>query len=289
MRVDVTKPPTVNLPVMSSTADANSYPSKRPRLSTAPDINSFAAPAATKRVTYKPPAANFQSAFQTGAPKGPIDDDSKEKKKPKAFRIMKPPTLAFGLSGPSASPGNTARKAAKKVGGHTAQLTLATTTSPTRPRVKPRSESSATTHAARVQHAPTPQPIASSSKLPAQPNIEPKTTYLRPAQPPPMPMINVRAKPAVLKSLQAPKLPVFGEEASSSKGLRTISTTHIARATDINSDSGAASLFSISLQDREDDTTEDGLEKEMKRGIGLSPVKAGRNKARGFARYAQRA
>ncbi|KZP30125.1 hypothetical protein FIBSPDRAFT_144635 [Athelia psychrophila] len=267
---------------MSSTADANSYPSKRPRISVAPDINSFAVPATSKRVAYKPPAANFQSAFQTGEPKGPIDDGSSEKKKPKAFRTMKPPTLAFGLSGPSASPGNTPRKAAKKVGGHAVQLTSATTTSPTRPRVKPRSESSAVIHAARN---PPPQPIASSSKLPAPPNIELKTKSRRPAPPPPVPMINVRAKPAVLKSLQAPKRQALGEELSPSKGLRTISTTHMARATDINSDGGAVSLFSISLQGREVADAEDGLETEMRRGIGLSPVKAGRNKARGFARY----
>lgn len=268
---------------MSSRADANSYPSKRPRLSAAPDINAFAIPAPSKKPTYKPPTTNFQSAFQTGEPKEQIHD---EKKKSKPFRTMKPPTFAIGLS--ESSPSITPRKAANKAGGRAVQLTSALP-SPTRLRVKPRSESSATTHAARLHlHVPPAQPIASSSQLPAQPNGASKIRSFRPAPPPPMPITNVHVKPAApLKILQAPKLQGLGEDASPSKSLRTISTTYIARATDINSDGGAASLFSISLQGREDDDTEDGLEKEMRRGIGLSPVKAGRNKARGFARYAR--
>lgn len=270
---------------MSSRAHAHSYPSKRPKTSDGPGIDSFTIPAPPKRPTHKLPAANFQSAFQTTVPNGPIITIDQEKRKSKAFGTMKPPILAFGS--PGLSPSTTTKKPTKKVIRNAVQPTSVLTTSPTRPRPKPRSESSTTSHVAQFRRiAPPPAPMASPSKLPVQPTIESKVKPLRLANPPPMPVMNLPpSKPtAQLKNLQPPKLKGFGEETSPSK-LRTISETHIARATDINSETGAASLFSIALLGREEET-EEGLEKEMRRGIGLSPTKPGRHKPGGFARYA---
>ena len=117
-----------------------------------------------------------------------------------------------------------------------------------------------------------------------------KHKSLRPAPPPPPPIPPSHKPHPELKPLQPPPLPSPSkkgkEKETSQANFRTISTTHIALATDLTSQAGSASLLSIFLQGNKPDVGvlgEREEEKEIRRGVGVSPVKSG-GKRRGFIR-----
>ena len=107
---------------------------------------------------------------------------------------------------------------------------------------------------------------------------------LRPApSPPPRPHPRLKPQP-VLKPLHPPPLPK-GKEKEKPSYLRTISTTHIARATDLSSEVGSANIMSIFLQSEPEmfGVEAEEVESEIRRGVSVSPVKGG-EKRRGFIR-----
>ena len=133
------------------------------------------------------------------------------------------------------------------------------------------------------------QPIALDSIAKPEASVStPKSKpILRPApSPPPRPHPRLKPQP-VLKALHPPPLPK-GKEKETPSDLRTISTTDIARATNLASEAGPANVLSIFLQSGSnlpemvgDETRE--VESEVRRGVGVSPVKNG-GKRRGFVR-----
>lgn len=106
--------------------------------------------------------------------------------------------------------------------------------------------------------------------------------------PPPMPIETtpIRKPPSkVLKPLIPPILPELQHTPASAtnKEMRTISTTHIARATDISTDSGVSELASIFLHDQHPDIlllNEPGASVHHMRGLDLSPEKKGKGRAK---------
>ncbi|KAJ7680879.1 hypothetical protein DFH06DRAFT_973941 [Mycena polygramma] len=126
--------------------------------------------------------------------------------------------------------------------------------------------------AALRQLAP-PPPIASSSNL---------NSHLKPLVPPPPPAptapLASASKSTPFKALAPPPPPAYATP-SSDRTMRTISTTLLARATDLFTDHGASELASIFLHDQHPDiqfpSTDDVDEH---RGIMMSPEKGGKGK-----------
>ncbi|KAJ7162093.1 hypothetical protein C8R46DRAFT_1037365 [Mycena filopes] len=135
-----------------------------------------------------------------------------------------------------------------------------------------------------AQRPPPPPP------LPSFPPPISKTAALRhlapPAPPAPTPSSSkLKAPTAPLKPL-VPPLPPAPATPSSDRALRTISTTLLARATDLFTDSGASELASIFLHDQHPDVQQsqfpgpddvDGGDVDGRRGIMMSPEKGGGN------------
>ncbi|KAJ7121344.1 hypothetical protein C8R43DRAFT_1033922 [Mycena crocata] len=133
------------------------------------------------------------------------------------------------------------------------------------------------------------RPVATSSPQPA-PRIPPLPIFplpasknaalrqLAPLPAPPVPVASSFKLTTTFKPLAPPPLPP--STASSDRNLRTISTTLIARATDLFTDNGASELASILLHDQHPDiqfsSTPDDVDE--RRGIQMSPEKSGRGK-----------
>jgi hypothetical protein len=120
---------------------------------------------------------------------------------------------------------------------------------------------------------PPPAPVASSSKL-----IAPFKPLVPPPPPAPTAPASSSKLPTPLKPLVPPPHPASATP-SSDQTLRTISTTLIARATDLFTDNGVSELASIFLHDQHPDiqfpSTDDVDER---RGIMMSPEKTGKGK-----------
>ncbi|KAJ7782362.1 hypothetical protein DFH07DRAFT_321456 [Mycena maculata] len=136
---------------------------------------------------------------------------------------------------------------------------------------------------------PGPKPVADSLPaprllpLPIFPPPSTKNAALRQLAPPPAPSAPIASSSkltAPLKPLVPPPRPGTGTPSSIDRSLRTISTTLIARATDLFTDNGASELASIFLHDQHPDiqfpSTSDDVEE--RRGIMVSPEKSGKGK-----------
>ncbi|KAJ7879590.1 hypothetical protein B0H14DRAFT_1606614 [Mycena olivaceomarginata] len=125
-------------------------------------------------------------------------------------------------------------------------------------------------NAALRQLAAPPAPVASSSKLPPP---------LKSLAPPPPPAPSAPAASSSKLLPLKPPLPPASASLTSDRTLRTISTTLIARATDLFTDNGASELASILLHDQHPDiqfpSTDDFDER---RGIMMSPEKGGKGR-----------
>ncbi|KAF5376076.1 hypothetical protein D9615_007729 [Tricholomella constricta] len=96
---------------------------------------------------------------------------------------------------------------------------------------------------------------------------------LRPPPLPPPPRNAASSKSGVpLKSLSAPTI-FAPTETSPDDSMRTISTTDIALATDLFTDSGAAELAHIFLRDQHPEIAASNKEEHMEWNIGMSPQK----------------
>ncbi|KAJ6498797.1 hypothetical protein C8R45DRAFT_980002 [Mycena sanguinolenta] len=109
--------------------------------------------------------------------------------------------------------------------------------------------------------------------------VMPPSKLLKPLVPPPPPAPSGSvASSSTLKPLVPPPAPASNAPPSD-RNLRTISTTLIARATDLFTDNGASELASILLHDQHPDiefpSTDDV---EERRGIMMSPEKSGKGK-----------
>ena len=234
------------------------------------------------KIAYKPPAnVNFKSVFETDAASPDADASSVHKKsstitsrltagafakndtldhaspqskisRSALVRPMKPPVFAappLPLLMPNPGPKQSTGSTASIFKRIPAGLVASTSEAPP-PVSKPKS----------LRSAPPP---------PVLPSHKPQSA-LKPLPPPPHPSPSKKGK----------------EKETSQSHLRTISTTHIALATDLSSQTGSASLLSIFLQGNRPDVAHVGEgvdEMEVRRGIDVSPVK-GRRKGRGFIR-----
>lgn len=90
--------------------------------------------------------------------------------------------------------------------------------------------------------------------------------------PPPLPPVpsSSRKKAISLKELPTP---LITPRPAPTKPMKTISTTRVARATDLTTDDGNAELLSIFLQDHDHDPTP--MDRELQRGLQVSPRKGG--------------
>jgi hypothetical protein len=225
------------------------------------------------KVTYKPPAnINFKSVFETG----PAPDSD-------APSVGNKGTSRLVDSGASAKKDTTERVSKTGKSSRVRPLKLPVFTTPPRPHAKANLDQKQPTESATsIFRRIHPDSLAAStSKAPP----EPAKHKFRPAPPLIIPPVG-KPQPA-LKPLPPPPLPSPSkkgkEKETAQSNLRTISTTHIALATDLNSEAGSASLLSIFLQGNKPDVGEKEEEKEVRRGIGVSPVKSG-GKRRGFIR-----
>ncbi|RDB23929.1 hypothetical protein Hypma_009243 [Hypsizygus marmoreus] len=119
----------------------------------------------------------------------------------------------------------------------------------------------------RVLPAPDLRPATKDDALPsARLNLRP------PPPPPPLPVVT-SSKPIVpLKYFQAPSIPAPVEKASD-KRMRTISTTEIALATDLFTESGTAELAHIILHDQHPEIAGQNKDESLEWNIGMSPQK----------------
>ncbi|KAJ7228237.1 hypothetical protein GGX14DRAFT_412459 [Mycena pura] len=131
--------------------------------------------------------------------------------------------------------------------------------------------------AAPSPHAPRPPP-----PLPAPPQRNPNNTTLRQLALPPIPSTLIASSSKSTSSLKAlaPPPPPAPVAPSSDRIMHTISTTLIARATDLFTDNGPSELASLLIQDQHPDiqswSTPDDVDE--RRGIMVSPEKGRRGK-----------
>ncbi|KAJ7467167.1 hypothetical protein FB451DRAFT_1260307 [Mycena latifolia] len=222
-------------------------PRKKPRLMIAPDGFSKAPTKSTTRAS----APKFTSAFDIAPAPTPVKRPSRPGEVQRASKFVDSdvPNSA------TRKPNRAVRALKPPVPLFNSGPTPVTHSAPA-PRLPPLPifPPPVSKHAALRQLAPPPAPsapVASSSKL---------TTPLKPLAPPPRPA------PATASS--------------SDPTLRTISTTLIARATDLFTDNGASELASIFLHDQHPDiqfqSTPDDVDE--RRGIMMSPEKGGKGK-----------
>ncbi|KAK7449779.1 hypothetical protein VKT23_013255 [Stygiomarasmius scandens] len=131
----------------------------------------------------------------------------------------------------------------------------------------------AETPVSKLKTLPPPIPIPSSDSSKPMPK-------LKALHPPVIPPPETPSK--LLKALPPPRLPP--QPQSSSKPLKTIGTTRVARATDLLSESGAAELASIFIQHSELLATDPQNEPETQRGLNVSPQKGAGGKGPKFVR-----
>ncbi|KAJ7656670.1 hypothetical protein B0H17DRAFT_1213726 [Mycena rosella] len=119
--------------------------------------------------------------------------------------------------------------------------------------------------------------------LPVFPPPVSRSAALRQLAPPPAPSAPIASSSkstTSLKPLVPPPYPAPAQAPSSDRTLRTISTTLIARATDLFTDNGASELASIFLHDQHPDIQWQSAPDDVdeRRGIMMSPEKAGKGK-----------
>lgn len=114
-------------------------------------------------------------------------------------------------------------------------------------------------------------------KLPSAPSEKPRSIL----KPPPVPSTN---PPVLLKHLAPPPLPEC-RPASPKKPMKTILTTNVAQATDPTKEGASAELLSLFLQ-QHGHTFTSSTDRELQRGVMMSPDKRSRSKDPKFVRYA---
>ncbi|KAG5646177.1 hypothetical protein DXG03_004230 [Asterophora parasitica] len=124
---------------------------------------------------------------------------------------------------------------------------------------------------------PPPDPWAAAKGESSSTTSTVPVLQLRPPPPPPpphnAPSSKLPSKPvAPLNTLQAPNI-FAPAEVILDPSLRTISTTEIALATDLSTDSGAAELAHIFLHDQHPEIAASNREEHMEWNIGMSPQK----------------
>ncbi|KAJ7451857.1 hypothetical protein B0H11DRAFT_311885 [Mycena galericulata] len=128
-----------------------------------------------------------------------------------------------------------------------------------------------------------PLPVPRPPPLPIFPPPTSRNAALRilvPPSPPAAPIASSSKLTTPLKPLVPPPRPDFGTLSSSDQNLRTISTTLIARATDLFTENGVSELASIFLHDQHPDiqfpSAPDDIDR--RRGVMVSPEKGGKGK-----------
>ena len=145
-----------------------------------------------------------------------------------------------------------------------------------------------------VLHIPNDTPtVTLKHRPPPLLNLQASTSnILLKSLPPPMPIETtpiLKPPSKVLKPLIPPNPPELQHTSAevTNKEMRTISTTHIARATDLSTDRGVTELASIFLHDQHPDIllpNEPGASIHHMRGLDISPEKKGKGKLK-FIRY----
>ncbi|KIJ60447.1 hypothetical protein HYDPIDRAFT_117154 [Hydnomerulius pinastri MD-312] len=148
--------------------------------------------------------------------------------------------------------------------------------------------------------APPPVPVCkppdkmTTSVLALQPVLKPpSTTSEKPRsilKPPPMPIASSSKHTAPLKPLAPPPPLPSRRPSSPQKNMKTILTTSIAQATDPTKEGAGAELLSLFLQQHGHNFTS-STERELQRGVMMSPDKRSRGKDPKFVRggFAERA
>lgn len=98
-------------------------------------------------------------------------------------------------------------------------------------------------------------------------------------RPPPLESI-IPPRPTNLKPLPPPPPPVDRKRALDTSKFKTISTTRVARATDLNTESGSVELLSLFLGQHGTGFV-DPVDRELKRGLEQSPEKQKGGKGKG--------
>ncbi|KIM77412.1 hypothetical protein PILCRDRAFT_825380 [Piloderma croceum F 1598] len=302
-----------------SDRDVSARPSKRPRLIPTPirhrlpgpDGFSSPEPKPKPKVAYKPPAdMSFKSVFETGTSSTTADPNSKKSLtsgRGRTTRLVLPgdtfATAAGKLIGTperevSAVSGGSS-KAKKRALMRPLKPPVFSASTPPRLHQNHHRQTSTEPTFKRMVPPAFPGLDASTSTSKAQPESSKPPKPLRPPPPPippshkPEPELKPLPPPLPLPSASTSKK---GKEKETSQShLRTISTTHIALSTDLTSQVGSATLLSIFLQQEQGkgnklDVARGSVfgvgereEKEVRRGVGVSPVKGG-GKGRGFVR-----
>ncbi|KIK93760.1 hypothetical protein PAXRUDRAFT_494334 [Paxillus rubicundulus Ve08.2h10] len=115
-------------------------------------------------------------------------------------------------------------------------------------------------------------------KPPSAPSKKPRSIL----KPPPMPIASSSKHTGAFKPLAPPPLLVLGP-ASPQKNMKTILTTNIARIIDPTKEGGGAELLSLFLQQHGHNFTS-SVDRELQRGVMLSPDKRSRGKDLKFVR-----
>jgi hypothetical protein len=261
------------------------------------------------KVAYKPPAdTSFKSVFEIGTSSITAVPDSKKSLTSRRGRICRL-VVPDDTSAVAGKLMETPERDASAVSGgssKTKKRALARPLKPpvfstsTPPRLYQNHQRQTSTELTLKRMLPPAFPGLDASTSKAQPESS------KPLRPPPPPILPSHKPQPELKPLPPPLLLPSAstskkgkEKETSQSHLRTISTTHIALSTDLTSQVGSATLLSIFLnqeQARENklDVTRGSVfgvgergveeEKEVRRGVGASPVKGG-GKGRGYVRY----
>ncbi|KAG6911054.1 hypothetical protein DXG01_004568 [Tephrocybe rancida] len=129
-----------------------------------------------------------------------------------------------------------------------------------------------TVHAIRLQPVPDPRALTKGETS----SVTTPQLFRRPLpQPPVIPPAPSKPGPT-LKNLPAPTI-VVPSEKTSDTSLRTISTTEIALATDLFTDSGTAELAHIFLHDQHPEIAASNKQQLPEWNIGMSPQKGGKH------------
>lgn len=271
-------------------------PAKKPRLQ-GPD--GFQKPKQTSR--YKPPESitKFVSAFDNVLPPSPVKPDAAlpkgpPKKRPKPVSVVtherprNPFDVPRGLEAGSSKPSLPKQQLKTSSSAHPPRVAkadkplpplkvlkppvfLPIATSLQTTKVKPSSKTAGA-------HPSSLQPLL---KPPPAPSEKPRSVL----KPPPVPTIPSSTKPSVpLKPLAPP--PPLPEHLSASpkKHMKTILTTNVAQATDPTKEGSGAELLSLFLQQHGHNFTS-STDRELQRGVMVSPDKRSRGKDPKFVRY----
>lgn len=124
-----------------------------------------------------------------------------------------------------------------------------------------------------------PSSLQPTVKLPPVPSEKPRSIL----KPPPMPIPSSTKPPVQLKPLVPPPLPEH-LSAPPKKHMKTILTTSVAQATDPTKEGTGAELLSLFLQQHGHNFTS-STDRELQRGVMLSPDKRSGGKDPKFLRY----